>query len=138
MTVAKHTPGPWVVWVGHYSVWAGEITENTRGGMRGKGLVEVARVNEDEICCETCCEDCQAGYCCDWHAESDAGKQADANARLIAAAPALLEALERIGGLCGHLRAGGCDASDLQGLEEGLREAVSIAEAAIAAARGES
>ena len=131
MTAAKHTPGPWVVWVGNYSVWAGEITENTRGGMRGKGLVEIARVNEDEICCETCCEDCQEGYCCDWHTESEAGKQADANARLIAAAPALLKALEDIMEWEEEIRA------DLR-LHTSPGLVLDPARAALAQARGES
>ena len=110
---ARHTPGPWQIHCGY-------LIRSDVGTQAAVAIAELHSPYRPGI----------GGV----HEEAEQA----ANARLIAAAPALLEALERIGGLCGHLRAGGCDASDLQGLEEGLREAVSIAEAAIAAARGES
>ncbi|PWB94626.1 hypothetical protein [Methylosinus sporium] len=46
---------------------------------------------------------------------------------------AMKEALDEIEGLSRHLRHGGCDASDLAGLEEGLSQAVGLAHDALSA-----
>lgn len=61
----------------------------------------------------------------------------EANARLIAAAPEMFEALDHISGLCRALRSGGPDPMDLQELSDALHEAVDMANAAISRATGE-
>lgn len=58
----------------------------------------------------------------------------EADARLIAAAPEMFEALDNISGLSRALRSGGPDPMDLQGLSDALEEAIGIALAAIAKA----
>lgn len=74
--MSKHTPGPWVVWDGNVKVYAGPVDENT-----------------------TCCISgyrCKIAECDDLYDENMTEEEAEANARLIAAAPELLEALEWI------------------------------------------
>ncbi|MCY1300113.1 hypothetical protein D9M70_496720 [compost metagenome] len=61
----------------------------------------------------------------------------EADARLIAAAPDMFEALDNISGLSRALRVGGPDPMDLQGLSDALEEAVSLALSAIAKATGQ-
>ncbi|MDH4581418.1 hypothetical protein E8F20_05950 [Pseudomonas sp. BN415] len=61
-----------------------------------------------------------------------------ANARLIAAAPDMFEALDNITGLSRALRVGGPDPMDLQGLSDALEEAIHIAAAAMAKAGSEA
>lgn len=68
MAEAKHTPGPWEVWKKHLSVFA-RVTENTRVAIVGQFIV----TSDDE--------------------NLDRG-EVEANIRLIAAAPELLEAAE--------------------------------------------
>jgi hypothetical protein len=63
--------------------------------------------------------------------------ETEANARLIAAAPEMFEALDHISGLCRALRSGGPDPMDLQELSDALHEAVDMANAAISRATGE-
>lgn len=62
----------------------------------------------------------------------------EADARLIAAAPDMFEALDNITGLSRALRVGGPDPMDLQGLSDALEEAIHIAADAMAKARGEA
>lgn len=62
----------------------------------------------------------------------------EADARLIAAAPEMLDALDHIGGLSRALRQGGPDPMDLQGLSDALEEAVDLANALVARAEGRS
>ena len=115
MSEAKHTPGPWVVCIQDgddvaYTVFAETQLVNRR--------IE-ADAWDDHL--------------------ATAGlnhKNVEANARLIAAAPELLKALDNIGGLSRALRAGGPDPMDLQGLSDALEEAVDMAHAAIAKATG--
>lgn len=59
-----------------------------------------------------------------------------ANARLIAAAPEMFEALDTIGGLSRALRQGGPDPMDLQGLSDALEEAVDLANSLVAQIEG--
>lgn len=61
----------------------------------------------------------------------------ESNARLIAAAPEMLEVLDNIGGLSRALRAGGPDPVDLQDLSDALQEAVDMANTMVAKATGE-
>ena len=61
----------------------------------------------------------------------------EADARLIAAAPDMFEALDNISGLSRALRVGGPDPMDLQGLSDALEEAVSLALSAMAKATGQ-
>lgn len=58
-------------------------------------------------------------------------EQALADARLIAAAPEMLEALERIEALYSNLRHGGPAPEDLQSLSDALEEACNTAGEAI-------
>jgi len=60
----------------------------------------------------------------------------EANARLIAAAPEMFEALDTIGGLSRALRQGGPDPMDLQGLSDALEEAVDLANSLVAQIEG--
>lgn len=60
----------------------------------------------------------------------------EANARLIAAAPEMYEALVHIGGLSRALRQGGPDPMDLQELSDALNEAVDLAGSLVAKAEG--
>ena len=72
--MSKHTPGPWTVWNGHSDVYAGPISSNTPGGIIGKP-------HQRLVCVAICDED-----------EEITDREQRANARLIAAAPLLLEA----------------------------------------------
>jgi len=63
-------------------------------------------------------------------------QNAEANARLIAAAPEMFEALDTIGGLSRALRLGGPDPMDLQGLSDALEEAVDLANRFVAQIEG--
>ncbi|HFJ9697451.1 TPA: hypothetical protein ACGW00_000711 [Stenotrophomonas maltophilia] len=63
-------------------------------------------------------------------------QNAEANARLIAAAPEMFEALDTIGGLSRALRQGGPDPMDLQGLSDALEEAVDLANSLVAQIEG--
>jgi len=80
-------------------------------------------------------------YAClyaDYPSNSDpADQELLANARLIAAAPDMFEALDNISGLSRALRVGGPDPMDLQGLSDALEEAVSLALSAMAKATGQ-
>jgi len=107
MSAAKHTPGPWEV-------------------HRGGGLVR--RDNGDDTCCSIAeiCVPYRHGI---GHVRGDSEQQA--NARLIAAAPALLKALEDIMEWEEEIRA------DLR-LHTSPGLVLDPARAAIAAARGES
>lgn len=60
----------------------------------------------------------------------------EANARLIAAAPEMFEALDTIGGLSRALRQGGPDPMDLQGLSDALEEAIDLANSLVAQIEG--
>ena len=69
----EHTPGPWEVWVGHTSVFAGPARENERGYISGTRrpicqMSEDLDADEDQDCVEMA-----------------------ANAALIAAAPTMYE-----------------------------------------------
>lgn len=80
---ACYTPGPWEQWQGHAVVLAGTLTKNTPAGCSGTRLVEIAILDFDDEIPED---------------------ELMANARLIAAAPDMLEAcelaLKSIGGEC--------------------------------------
>ena len=73
--MSKHTPGPWVV--------VGRLTKYVEARLVGRLIQEVA------ACGPTMADE---GY----------GKQQEANARLIAAAPDLLEALQDVDALWMH------------------------------------
>ncbi|MBN5087663.1 hypothetical protein JY460_06040 [Stenotrophomonas maltophilia] len=107
----KHTPGPWVAY-------------------------EIAPDDPDWGACEI------------WPAENDREDEEGTvkpvatmvmgveNARLIAAAPEMFEALDTIGGLSRALRQGGPDPMDLQGLSDALEEAVDLANSLVAQIEG--
>jgi hypothetical protein len=79
MSNTTHTPGPWEVWKGHYSVYAvGPNTENERGWITGARR-PICEMQEDEFYDEV------ADYA-----------EMGVNARLIAAAPDLLAVLREI------------------------------------------
>lgn len=61
----------------------------------------------------------------------------EADARLIAAAPDMFEALDNISGLSRALRVDGPDPMDLQGLSDALEEAINLALSAMAKATGQ-
>lgn len=75
----KHTPGPWRQWPSEdeVSTWS-VMPEQWNGFANDKGFALIARISK-------------------WSAESkERMEEAQANARLIAAAPELLEALENL------------------------------------------
>lgn len=92
--MSAHTPGPWVVWEGHAEVFAGPAKSNTPGMIRGtRGIV--ANCESDDF--------------------GENEDEQEANARLIAAAPDLLEALR-------------CLLSGVPGAEVTARAAIAKAE----------
>lgn len=46
--MTEHTPTPWTVWKGHALVIAGDVTENTNIGFRGKYLSDVCDCENHE------------------------------------------------------------------------------------------
>ncbi|BAO04707.1 hypothetical protein KMC49_gp46 [Ralstonia phage Firinga] len=104
----KHTEGPW-------HVTGKGLSRYVEGRVRPGVLQEVA-----------------------WCGATEVPEQMEANARLIAAAPEMLEALDNIGGLSRALRVGGPDPMDLHELSDALQEAVDTANAIVAKATGAS
>ena len=106
--MSAHTPGPWEVWVGHDEVWAG-VSENSRVSIAGRCRVATAEDEDEEI---------------------GAAEKA-ANLRLIAAAPAMLDALKRaegwVIGSSGHRGADECDCERCETVRE-VRAAIAKAE----------
>ena len=118
----KHTPGPWTL-----------ETVRTQSGICHKIGPFPPKTHHVHSLPRHAC------LYADYPSSSDpADQELEANARLIAAAPDMLEALDNIGGLSRALRVSGPDPMDLQGLSDALEEAVNMAHAAIAKARGES
>jgi len=106
----KHTAGPWEIWKGHTAVYA-KVGLNTPGEIQGFCVAVCDPVDIDEI---------------DAITEAQALRIARANARLIAAAPELLEALEAIMD----------SATDGREIPEWLAERLTSARSAIRKARG--
>jgi len=100
----KPTPGPWRI--------TGTMTKYIEASLGNGWVQEVASVGPT---------DHDNGY----------GQQHEANARLIAAAPDLLEALQRINEACAQIPEG------LEGYLEQLSDAISDARKAIAKATGD-
>jgi len=92
MSAAKHTPGPWY-WSNEYLTSDNERNTWTLLGFGGYGILS-----------------------CDGDANSphSLGASGEANASLIAAAPELLEALERLSAQCERLRLPGWAMSDAE------------------------
>lgn len=105
---SKHTPGPWVV---------------TPHPMTNVDVFGVGVIMDDK--------EMQYGL-----SHTVCYQNAEANARLIAAAPEMFEALDTIGGLSRALRQGGPDPMDLQGLSDALEEAVDLANSLVAQIEG--
>lgn len=103
---SKHTPGPWVV------------TPHPHVDVFGVGEI----MDDKEM---------QYGL-----SHTVCYQNAEANARLIAAAPEMFEALDTIGGLSRALRQGGPDPMDLQGLSDALEEAADLANSLVAQIEG--
>lgn len=106
--MSKHTPGPWVV---------------TPHPETHVDVFGVGKIMDDKRM--------QYGL-----SHTICYQNAEANARLIAAAPEMFEALDTIGGLSRALRQGGPDPMDLQGLSDALEEAVDLANSLIAQIEG--
>lgn len=104
---SKHTPGPWVV---------------TPHPDQNVDVFAVGEVTDEAF---------QYGL-----SHTVCYQNAEANARLIAAAPEMFEALDTIGGLSRALRQGGPDPMDLQGLSDALEEAVDLANSLVAQIEG--
>lgn len=111
--MSKHTPGPWGIERTYDTNWI--------GFMRPHDPKKVQL-----IVCTTSRESLT----------DEALARNDANARLIAAAPEMFEALDTIGGLSRALRQGGPDPMDLQGLSDALEEAVNLANSLVAQIEG--
>ncbi len=109
--MSKHTPGPWK-WSGEYTHPCGKPAWTLLGRHGLYGILT-----------------CDQGS-----APQDLNDEA--NARLIAAAPEMFEALDTIGGLSRALRQGGPDPMDLQGLSDALEEAVDLANSLVAQIEG--
>ena len=112
MSATKHTPGPWA----------------TRRSLDGSGDVGITAPGVLNVIAECFADMRRPG--------EFATDEASANARLIAAAPEMLEALDRIADLSRALRQGGPDPMDLQGLSDALNEAVDLASALATKATG--
>jgi hypothetical protein len=128
---AKHTPGPWVAIfpesrvfhesadITHYDV----MTEKTRDQLLGEGLVHYCDDPHSV-------DNVSIVSCHFWRDMLD--EEAKANARLIAAAPDLLQALK-------FITEDVCDRFDMNdsSTNPGMKLAVKLARAAIAKATGE-
>lgn len=111
----KHTPGPWVL----------DTVPTSVGICHRIGPFPPRR--PDDVTVRHAC--LYADYP---SASNPADEELEANARLIVAAPEMLEALDNISGLSRALRVGGPDPMDLQGLSDALEEAIGLALEAIA------
>jgi hypothetical protein len=117
MSGAVHTPGPWLLQ--ERTVYAlDESEKSNRFSCRVQGGFQVRRVVE--------------------HGERTSDVELDANARLIAAAPELLEALEAISE--GHLpdQPAASSLDEYEWAVQHVRKLRKIARAAIARAKGET
>lgn len=121
--MSKHTPGPWEV-RNRVEVFS------KLGADSGDGCP--AHATDGWMIA-----DCEPGV----HTLTEGGYSTElglelkeANARLIAAAPEMFEALDNISGLSRALRVGGPDPMDLQGLSDALEEAIGLALDAMAKA----
>ncbi|HGM6719901.1 TPA: hypothetical protein ACKQC2_000721 [Stenotrophomonas maltophilia] len=112
---SKHTPGPW------------EVSHGGHGSPHGFVIDEYYVLNRtvaDDVAIAADIVDPATQM------------PSEANARLIAAAPEMFEALDTIGGLSRALRQGGPDPMDLQGLSDALEEAVDLANSLVAQIEG--